>query len=169
MEFREHATDYFENLARRYRVSALTRYSVARDKYSIERRFTVNWVRNLQWCIVVLYRREREREGERTNRETRFRFEVAFSISPRLLLLLENVCVDVWISVLPIVPPFRLFFRDIYRSSYEILKLKIKFFKFVCLIFFSNLVRKNEKCKWSFRNIRGVHYFFTLNEKYATR
>lgn len=80
MEFREHATDYFENLARRYRVSALTRYSVARDKYSIERRFTVNWVRNLQWCIVVLYRRERERERGRENKPRN-----AFPIRSRVL------------------------------------------------------------------------------------
>lgn len=80
MEFREHATDYFENLARRYRVSALTRYSVARDKYSIERRFTVNWVRNLQWCIVVLYRRERERERGREDKPRN-----AFPIRSRVL------------------------------------------------------------------------------------
>lgn len=79
MEFHQHATITSKIW---YRVSALTRYSVARDKCSIERRFTVNRVRNLQWCIVVLYRWDRERERERTNRETRFRFEVAFSISP---------------------------------------------------------------------------------------
>lgn len=63
-----------------YRVSALTRYSVARDKYSIERRFTVNWVRNLQWCIVVLYRRERERERGRENKPRN-----AFPIRSRVL------------------------------------------------------------------------------------
>lgn len=53
MEFHQHATITSKIW---YRVSALTRYSVARDKCSIERRFTVNRVRNLQWCIVVLYR-----------------------------------------------------------------------------------------------------------------
>lgn len=84
VEFHEHASDYFENLARRYRVSALTRYSVARDKYSIERRFTVNWVRNLQWCIVVLYRRERERE--RTREQTAKRVSDSKSRSPFLLV-----------------------------------------------------------------------------------
>lgn len=110
-------------------------------------------------CIIST--REREREDERTNRETRFRFEVAFSISPRLLLLLENVVLGHLYY-----RSFHLFFRDIYDRSIDKLSnfLKIKFFKFVRFSFFSNLARK--KYKWSFRNIT-YPAFFTLNERYV--
>lgn len=106
-------------------------------------------------CIIST--REREREDERTNRETRFRFEVAFSISPRLLLLLENVVLGHLYY-----RSFHLFFRDIYDRSIDKLSnfLKIKFFKFVrfSFFFFSNLARK--KYKWSFRNITYPAFFY---------